>query len=113
MERDPDPDPTLIFSEFKDAKKLFFKIFFVMRNLTRRNIILIFSVLKINFLLKFCVTIFLCKHYFTLLNTGSGSIPLTNGPGSGSERPNNMRILRIRIPNTGTVDTNQDSAPKP
>jgi hypothetical protein len=29
---------------------------------------------------------------------GSGSIPLTNGFGSG--RPENMGILRIRIPNT-------------
>jgi hypothetical protein len=30
---------------------------------------------------------------------GSGSIPPTNGSASG--RPKNMRILRIRIPNTG------------
>jgi hypothetical protein len=48
-----------------------------------------------------------CRHYFSPLNTfmrregsGAGSLPLTNG--SGSERPNNMWILRIRIriPNT-------------
>ncbi len=30
----------------------------------------------------------------------SGSVPLTNGSGSKSERPKNMLILRIRIPNT-------------
>jgi hypothetical protein len=30
---------------------------------------------------------------------GPGSVPLTNGSGSG--RPKNMRILRFRIPNTG------------
>ncbi len=30
--------------------------------------------------------------------SGSGSVPLTNRSGSG--RPKNMRILRIRIPNT-------------
>jgi hypothetical protein len=32
--------------------------------------------------------------------SGAGSVPLTNGSGSGSRRPKNMRILRIRIPNT-------------
>jgi len=31
----------------------------------------------------------------------SGSVPLTNGVGSGSGRAKNMRTLRIRIPNTG------------
>jgi hypothetical protein len=30
--------------------------------------------------------------------SGAGSIPLANGSGSGSRRPNNMQILRIRIP---------------
>ncbi len=33
--------------------------------------------------------------------SGAGSAPLTNGSGSGSRRPKNMRILLIRIPNTG------------
>jgi hypothetical protein len=35
--------------------------------------------------------------------SGSGSIPLTNGPVSGSRRPKNMWIwwIRIRIRNTG------------
>ncbi len=55
------------------------------------------SVLKFNFLLKFCVKILFSKHCFSPLNTfirkgkGSGawSIPLINGSGSG--RPKNMR----------------------
>ncbi len=34
---------------------------------------------------------------------GSGSIPVTNGSGSGSRRPKNMWIrFRIRIRNTGS-----------
>ncbi len=63
---------------------------------------------KFNFLLKVCVKILFCWHYFSPLNTfmrkregsGAGSAPLTNGSGSG--RSKNMRILRIwiRIPNT-------------
>ena len=32
---------------------------------------------------------------------GSGSVRLTNGSGSGSRRPKNIRIRRIRIRNTG------------
>jgi hypothetical protein len=35
---------------------------------------------------------------------GSGSIPLTNGSGSGSRRPQNMWIRWIRIRNTGGLD---------
>jgi len=59
-------------------------------------------------LLNFCVKILFCKHYFSPLNTfmrkGKDPDPdpylVTNRSGSG--RPKNMRILRIRIqiPNT-------------
>jgi hypothetical protein len=58
---------------------------------------------KLNFWLKFCVKIFILRSIFQSAQhlyekrEGSGSIPLTNGSGSG--RPKNMRILRI--PNTG------------
>ncbi len=58
---------------------------------------------KFNILLKFCVKMLFCRHYVfqsaqhIYENKGSGSVPLTNG----SERPKNVRILRIRIPNTG------------
>jgi hypothetical protein len=31
----------------------------------------------------------------------SGSVPLTNGSGFGSRRPKNIRIIQIRIHNTG------------
>jgi hypothetical protein len=37
-------------------------------------------------------------YYFCLMIVGSGSMPLTNG--SGSRRPKNIRIRRIRIRNT-------------
>jgi hypothetical protein len=58
---DPDPDPTP-FSDFKDAKK---KSFFSC-NLFASTLS---SVLKINFLQKFCVKILFCKYYFSPLNT--------------------------------------------
>ena len=47
------------------------------------------------------------SYYFCMITegfgsgAGSGSIPLTSGPGSGSRRPKNMRICWIRIRNTG------------
>jgi hypothetical protein len=41
------------------------------------------------------------SYYFCLMIEGSGSIPLTNGSRSGSRRPKNIRIRRIRIRNTG------------
>ncbi len=51
------------------------------------------------------------KSYFASIilekrRIGSGSAPLTYGFGSGSWRPKNMRVLRIRIriPNTGFVN---------
>ncbi len=60
------------------------------------------SVLKILFLLKFCVKLLFCKHYFSPFNSlmrkgkdPAGSISLTNESGSG--RPKN-----IRIPNTAS-----------
>jgi hypothetical protein len=36
------------------------------------------------------------SYYFCLMIEGSGSIPLTNGYGSGSRRPKIIRIRRIR-----------------
>ncbi len=45
-------------------------------------------------------------YYFCLMIEGSGSVPLTNGSGSGSRRPKNKRIRRIRIRNTDVHDLN-------
>jgi hypothetical protein len=66
---DPDPDPAPLFSDFMDAKKIF--------------IFLIFCEKREGFGAGF----------------RSGSVPLTNGSGSGTWRPKNMRI-QIWIPNT-------------
>jgi hypothetical protein len=65
-------------------------------------------VLKIKFFANiFCVTIFFVKHFFSPLNTfmGKGQ-DLDPDPylGSGSGRPKNMRILRIRIRIPNTAD---------
>jgi hypothetical protein len=63
-----------------------------------------------------CVKMLFCRHFFQSAQhiyekregSGVGSAPLTNESGSG--RPKNMRILRIRIrfririPNTGVKD---------
>ncbi len=45
---------------------------------------------------------FFLRYYFCLMIYGSGSgfIPLTNGSWSGSRRPKNIRIWRIRVRNT-------------
>jgi hypothetical protein len=62
---DPVPDPTPFFSNFVDAKKKKNFIFFSY-NLPAGTIS---SVLNILLLLKFCVQILFCKHYFSPLNT--------------------------------------------
>ncbi len=63
---DPTPDPTPFFSDFKDAKKLiFFRLFFFYSLPTGT----LSSVLKIKFLLEFCVKILFCKHYFIIILT--------------------------------------------
>jgi hypothetical protein len=46
------------------------------------------------------------KYYLQALfhkreGSGTGSVPVTDGSGSGSWRTKNMQFLRIRIPNTG------------
>jgi hypothetical protein len=51
---DPTPDPTPFFSDFTDAKKLFFILIFFSYNLPAGTLS---SILKFNFLLKFCVKI--------------------------------------------------------
>ncbi len=74
-----DPDPTPFSIDFKDAKQNVVSYFFLITCPKADHV----QTKKFNFLLKFCVY---------------GSAPLNNGSESG--RPKNMRILRIRIPNT-------------
>jgi hypothetical protein len=59
MDPDPTPNPTTVFRDFKDAKKIPFFIFYSY-NLPAGTLSL---VLKIKVLLKFGVTILFCKHY--------------------------------------------------
>jgi hypothetical protein len=101
---DPTPDPIPSFRDFNDAKKNFLHIFFL--QLTHRHII--FSILKMYFFAKISVKILFSKHYFSRQSaqhiyeeregSGAGSVALTNGSGSRSGRPKNMRI---RISTTG------------
>jgi hypothetical protein len=96
---DPDPDPTPFFSDFKDAKKICFPYFFLPTYPQTHYL----QSEKLNFLLKFCIKIlfFQSAQHLYEKREGSGagsrfgSVPLTNG--SGSWRPKNMQILRIRI----------------
>ncbi len=108
MDPDPDrtPDSTPFFPDLKDAKKNFFRVFFL--KLAHRHII--FSLKNLIFCYNFVLNFILqALPYFSLLNTfmrkrwgfESGFVVLTNGSGSRSKRPKNMRILRIRVPNTG------------
>jgi hypothetical protein len=60
------PDPTPFFSDFKDAKKLFFIIFFSY-NLPTGTIV---SLKKFNLLLKFCVVSIISVRSTTLLRKG-------------------------------------------
>ncbi len=73
----------------KMQQKLFFPYFFL------RNLIFAKILCKI-FILQ---PLFQSTKHLYEKRVGSGAVPRTNG--SGSERPKNMWILRIRIPNTG------------
>jgi hypothetical protein len=63
---DPTPDPTPFFIDFKDAKKVFFVSYcFLIIGPQAHHL----QSKKFNFLLKFCVKILFCRHYFSPLNT--------------------------------------------
>jgi hypothetical protein len=90
---DPDPDPAVFVIDLQEAnKKQFLKKFFA------------YFFLKVHLLKKKSQSSrnqgF--SYYFCLVLEGSGSIPLTDGSGSGSKRPKNMwiRCIQIRIGNT-------------
>jgi hypothetical protein len=68
-----DPDPNCFFIDSKDGKKKFSYFFLELSHSHHLQSI------KYNFLLKFCVKILFCRHYFSPLNTfmrkGKGSDP--------------------------------------
>jgi hypothetical protein len=124
---DPDPDPRIRTSDewiwfririqlrirllssliLRMQKKLIFSHFFLITFPKVHHL----QSKKSNFLLKFCVKMIIFRELFQSAQhiyekregsgAGSGSAPVTNLTGSGSRRPKNMWILRIRIPNTG------------
>jgi hypothetical protein len=99
MDPDPTPDPTPFFTDYKDTKKKIFFIFCSYNLPTGKHL----QSKKLNLLLKFCIKILFCgivivRSTHLREKEGSGSIYPNNGSGSG--RPKNVRILRIRIPNT-------------
>jgi hypothetical protein len=95
----PALNPTPLFRDFKDAKKLIFSSYFFL--ITYPQARTLSSVLKIKVFAKnFVLKPLYFPYYFRKGKKvfGSGSLPLTDG--SGFWRPKNMRILRIRFPNT-------------
>ncbi len=58
---DPTPDPTPFFIDLKNAKKYLFSYFFLITCPGTSS--------SVYFLLKFCVKILFCRHYFNPLNT--------------------------------------------
>jgi hypothetical protein len=66
-DQDATPDTTPFLSDFKDAKKNYlFSSYFFLINCPQAKYL---QSLKFNFLLKFCVKILSCLHYFSPLNT--------------------------------------------
>jgi hypothetical protein len=100
----PTPDPTPFFNDFKDTKKNVF-LFFSYNLPTGTSS----SVLKIYFLLKFCVKILFCQALFqsaqdiyekregSRAGSASGSAPLTNGSGSACRQANEIPGVELRI----------------
>ncbi len=60
-----DPDPTPFFTDFKDAKTIFFSYYFLITCPQVHHL----QSKKFNFLLKFCLKMLFCRHCFSSLNT--------------------------------------------
>jgi hypothetical protein len=98
MDSDADPDPSIFIIDLQDANKNKF--------LKKFSCILLFE----GTFTSFCKdkkskrrhkTVKIKVFLTSLMIEGYGSIPLTNGSGSGSRRPKNMWIRWIRIRNSG------------
>jgi hypothetical protein len=87
MDLDSDPDPAIFVTDLQDAnKKLIKKFFSLILHLHR------FLKIKSQKESHKPVGVKVFSYYFCLMieGSGSGSIPLTNGSGSGSRRPKNI-----------------------
>ncbi len=62
---DPTPDPSPFFIDFKAAKSSYFSHFLLITFPQVHHL----PSKKFNFLLKFCVKMLFCMHYFSPLNT--------------------------------------------
>ncbi len=89
---DPDPDPAVFFIDLQDSNKKLIK-----KKILLEGIFTSFVKDKKSKRSHKTVGIKVFLNYFCLIIEGSGSVPLTNG--SGSRRPKNIRIRRIRIRN--------------
>jgi hypothetical protein len=89
LTNDPDPDPTPLLRDFKDAKKIFSHI--LSCNLTPRHII---------FILK---NIFFCKNFVLKPGfvAGSGSVPLTSVADPYVLGPPGSESISKRYPDPG------------
>jgi hypothetical protein len=66
MNPDPTPDPTPVFIDFKNATKKYLFSYFFLKTCPQAHRL---QFKKFNFLLKLCVKILFCRHYFSPLNT--------------------------------------------
>ena len=96
MDPDSDPDPAIFVIDLQDAsKKLIFNTIFSAYYFLK---VLLHHFSKVKRKKKVTKSSYQGFSYcFCLMIKGSGSIPLTNGSGSGFRRPKNIRIRRIRV----------------
>ncbi len=92
---DPDSDPAIFVSDLQDVNKKLFFVFNLLLLLFDGTFTSFFKDKK-SYRSKKTVGINVFYH-FCLMIEGSGLVYLTNGSGSGSRRPKNIWIIRIRI----------------
>jgi hypothetical protein len=106
MDPDADPDPAIFMNDLQDSNKKTIKKLFFCIILFEGTVTKFFKDKKSKRSHKIVeiIEIKVFSYYFCWIIEVSGSIPLTNGSGSGSRRLKNMWIrsirIRIRIRNT-------------